>query len=66
MTGLEPCQIAALLGEKPMEQLTRAEQQRVAELLLESVTVELNEITLELKTAGMEALAGEAWNEDQN
>ena len=66
MTGLEPSQIAALLGEKPMERLTRAEQQRVAELLLESVTVELNEITLELKTAGMEALAGEAWNEDQN
>ena len=66
MTGLEPSRIAALLGEKPMERLTRAEQQRVAELLLESVTVGLNEITLELKTAGMEALAGEAWNENQN
>ena len=66
MTGLEPSRIAALLGEKPMERLTRAEQQRVAELLLDTVTVGLDEITMDIRTAGMEALAGEAWHEDQN
>ena len=66
LTGLALRQVADVLGENPMEHLTRAEQHRIAEILLESVTVELNEITMELKTAGMEALAREAWNEDQN
>lgn len=66
LTGLALRQVADLLGEKPMERLTRPEQQRIAELLLESVTVELNEVIIELKTAGMEALAREAWNEGQN
>ncbi len=66
LTGLAPNQVAEVLGESPMDRLTRGEQHRIAELLLESVTVELNEITMELKTAGMETLAGEAWNEDQN
>lgn len=66
MTGLDPSQVAETLGEKPMEKLTRGEQRRIAELLLDTVTVGLDEITMDIKTAGMEALAGEAWNEDQN
>ena len=66
MTGLAPSQVAETLGDKPMEKLTRCEQQRIAELLLESVTIGLNEITMDIRTAGMEALAGEAWHEDQN
>ena len=59
-------QVAEVLGEKPLEKLTRVERRRVAELLLESVTVGLDEMTMDIRTAGMEALAGEAWNEDQN
>ena len=66
MTGLEPKQVAETLGEKPLEKLTRGEQRRIAELLLDTVTVGLDEITMDIKTAGMEGLAGEAWNEDQN
>ncbi len=66
MTGLEPKQVAETLGEKPLEKLTRGEQRRIAELLLDTVTVGLGEITMAIRTAGMEVLAGEAWNEDQN
>ncbi len=66
MTGLGARRVADLLGERPMERLTRAEQRRVAERLLASVTVGLDEIAMELRTAGMESLAREAWNEDQN
>jgi hypothetical protein len=58
--------VAEVLGEKPMEKLTRVERRRVAELLLECVTVGLDEMTMDIRTAGMEALAKEAWNEDQN
>ena len=59
-------QVAEPLGEKPLEKLTRVEQQRIAELLLDTVTVGLDEITMDIRTAGMEALAGEAWHEGQN
>ncbi len=66
LTGLDPRQANEALGELPTEWMTQGEKQRLAELLLQSVTVYENEVVMEIKTAGMQTLAREAYNENQN
>lgn len=66
MTGLTTRQEAEALGETPTKWMTLGERQRLAELLLESVTVYDNEVVMEIKSAGMQTLAKEAYNEDQD
>lgn len=66
MTGLTTRQEAEALGETPTKWMTLGERQRLAELLLESVTVYDNEVVMEIKSAGMQPLAKEAYNEDQD
>lgn len=66
MTGLTTRQEAEALGETPTKWMTQGERQRLAELLLESVTVYDNEVVMEIKSAGMQVLAKEAYNEDQD
>ena len=66
MTGLTPRQESEALGEIPSDWMTQGERQRLAELLLESVTVYENEVVMEIKSAGMQALAKEAYNENQD
>lgn len=66
MTGLTTRQEAEALGETPTKWMTQGERQRLAELLLESVTVYDNEVVMEIKSAGMQTLAKEAYNEDQD
>ena len=66
LTGLSPLQAKDALGELPTEWMTQGEKQRLAELLLQSVTIYENEVVMEIKTAGMQTLAKEAYDENQD
>ena len=66
LTGLPPAQVAKTLGDEPFAEMSRGEMQSLAAQLLASVTVKLDEIEMELRTAGMEDLAKEVYNDHQS
>ncbi len=61
LTGMEPRQAMDVLGDAWTDGMTQAEMARLVRLLVESVEINEDEIVMELRTGGMEALAKEAY-----